>query len=29
MQYIDTLICIDDPLILFKTLKVLFIHTGV
>jgi lipopolysaccharide/colanic/teichoic acid biosynthesis glycosyltransferase len=29
MQYIDTRTCINDLLILFKTLKVLFIHTGV
>ena len=29
MQYIDTRTCIHDLLILLKTLKVLFIHTGV
>jgi lipopolysaccharide/colanic/teichoic acid biosynthesis glycosyltransferase len=28
MQYIDTRTCINDLLILFKTLKVLFVHTG-
>jgi len=29
MYYIDTRNCINDILILFKTLKVLFVHTGV
>jgi len=28
MKYIDTRSCINDILILLKTLKVLFIHTG-